>query len=88
MDYVISKSSGEKVYGKSKFLALLTKTGKYFRQGEVIEVTKEEAEAFIEAKLKALEEREAELEERVKELQQAIRAKKKSKQQESNEGVI
>ena len=62
MDYVISKSTGEKVTGKSKFLDLLVRSGKYFREGEAVKVTPKEAEAFIEAKLKALADKEAELE--------------------------
>ena len=60
-DYVLSKATGERFYGKPKFLDLLVKTGRYIREGQKVEMSKDEALQFINAKLKELEERESAL---------------------------
>jgi len=56
MDYVINKSTGEKVYGRAKFLQLLIKTGRYMVEGAKVELTQAETLLFIHEKLKHLEE--------------------------------
>jgi hypothetical protein len=56
MDYVINKATGEKIYGRPKFLQLLLKTGRFMVEGAKVELTPAETLRFINEKLKHLEE--------------------------------
>jgi hypothetical protein len=61
MDYVINKATGEKVYGRAKFLQLLIKTGRYMVEGAKVELTPAETLTFIHEKLKHLEQLEEQI---------------------------
>lgn len=67
MHFVIDKATGEKVYHSRKpFLDLLVKRGTHIYEGQTIEVSEKDAKKFIEEKLKALAEKEAEIDAKMK----------------------
>ena len=61
MEYVINKATGEKVFGRPKFLQLLIKTGRYMVEGAKVELTQAETLQYIHEKLKHLEQLEEQI---------------------------
>lgn len=94
MHFVIDKATGEKVYHSRKpFLDLLVKRGTHIYEGQTIEVSEKDAKKFIEEKLKALAEKEAEIDAKMKAISDAsltedIIKPKRGRKAKTDEGTI
>lgn len=94
MYFVIDKSTGQKVYHSRKpFLDLLVKRGTHIYEGQQIEVSEKDAKQFIEEKLKALAEKEAEIDAKMKAITDNasltdIPKPKRGRKAKTNEGTI
>lgn len=91
MHFVINKSTGEKVYHSRKpFLELLVKRGTHIYEGQSVEVSDKDAKQFIEEKLKALAEKEAEIDAKMKALstEKDIIKPKRGRKAKTDEGTI
>jgi hypothetical protein len=92
--FVINKATGEKVYHSRKpFLDLLVKRGTHIYEGQPVEVSEKDAKAFIEEKLKALAEKEAEIDAKIKAISDAsltedITKPKRGRKAKTDEGTI
>lgn len=91
MHFVINKATGEKVYHSRKtFLDLLVKRGTHIYEGQAVDVSEKDAKAFIEEKLKALAEKEAEIDAKMKALstETDIIKPKRGRKAKTDEGTI